>query len=275
MADMGRISIVLPSGWIAYKDILTGFHTLSYQEDTMNILIDKSNEKDILKSLENIGKHFKINLALSTTMEYRTDKYVGLTAECKITGSTLLGLAMVLNINSNFIMFLGYTYKDYYIKLIEDIEAIVYSIKPNSTESGYINLDKLGNYKIKLLSGWSYSFVDKAYLLKSDDEKLIIKVMLSDESDMESAFISIPDVYKFKKFAVSTKEERTSDVKTVLYFEATAILNYQEIGIIGNIVNLNNNDIITIIGYVDIYSFYNDVKVIKELQRIISTLSLS
>lgn len=272
MSDMERISITLPTYWTGSRDS-NGFHLLTYYEQ-INILIDKSNEKEILKAIQNIGDHFKVDLKLDNITDFNTDKYSGLVADgsININNAHLKCLVIVLKINSSNIMFLAYTNKEFYQKLIEDMQFIINSIKPSTKKSGYVSLSDFGNYKIKLLSGWDIDFENKTYTLKKYDDYANIKITLSKFSDVAYSFEMFPLIFNIKKFLILKKEEKFTNDKEKIFIEATGLYENKEIGIIAQIIRFDL-DIFLMFGYVDYAVFFADVGILSEIQRIMNTLS--
>ncbi len=270
MSNMGRISVNLPQGWNADKK--NNQQHIIYLDDKVNILVDKSNNNTLIDALYDIPEIFKTKIEILNTTEIDTGNYRGIIAESYIKLSGLNSLISVMDINSTLVVFFGYCNSGYYDTLVKGFKEIIFSIKPNSKKSGYIILDKLGDYQIKLESGWSVNFEDKKYIFTKDNEFAIIMVTFSEYKDLGLSLDSFKYKFDFSELTFFGKEIIYNNGYEGVLAEGTGVFKDIKVGIIGEVIKFEY-DTIMISGIVDYKSYYNNFYLNKEILKIISSIN--
>ncbi len=269
MSNMGRISVKIPEGWQA-REKNNEQHIISY-EDKINIIIDKSNQKTLIDALYDVPEIFNTPTSILNTTEIDTGDYRGIIAQCEVTRNNIQSIISVIDVDSLLIVFFGYCNVSYYQDMVEGFKYILYSIEPNSKKAGYISLNKLGHYQLKLEAGWSVHFEDKKYILTKDDIFAIIMIKLSKYDDYVLALDSIKNEFGFDKLTFIGREIiYNKDYEGVLA-EGTGVFKDIKVGVIAEVLRFENDTFITA-GIVEYKSFYNNFDLNQEILKIISTL---
>jgi hypothetical protein len=272
MPDMGRIKITLPPTWEAHRDSTNSQHLITYK-DYVSVYVERSNEEDTHNTLKNINRYFRLIIKVESIVDYNTINYNGSVAQAKVNSNELNSIIIVLNINSNNIIFLGISNKkEYFTKLIDGIEKIVQSIEEESEKTGYIGLSNLSNYKIKLLSGWEHSYEDEICIInhKSSGTKILIKY--TNIKNLKQVMEMIPEHFGFVVLELGENKYSEVSQKEVLSNEGTGLVNNKKVGIIYKVIKFED-EVIMMAGYMDYGLYCSNFSLIKEIYRIMSTLS--
>lgn len=271
MPDMGRIKITLPPSWEASKDHNSG-HIITYN-DYVSIHVNRSDENDPQETLENISKYFKLFIKIESAVDYNTVNYNGIVAHAKVNSIELNSIAIILNINSNNIIFLGICdKKEYFHYLIDGIEKIVMTIEEESEKTGYIGLSNLSNHKIKLLSGWEHSYKDEICIIshKTTGAKILIKYI--NITNLYQVMEMIPEHFDILVLELGENRKSKDSEREILSNEGIGLVNNRKVGVIYKAVKFGN-EVIMMASYMDYGLYCSDFGLIKDINRIMSTLS--
>ncbi len=278
MADIGRISVEIPQNWVA-ESIKSNVHYL-YLEDKIGIVVFKTESDSFVDSLYSFKKMFSLNLKVLSTIEKNISNYSGIVSQCSINGKNADSIATVLNIDSQFVVFFGYVLgyqndKISYDDMLSAFYKIMNSIESDSSEVGYVYLNNMGKYKIKLQESWTTHFENKKYIFTNDDVFAVIQTKLYDSKEINELISLIKKDVGFTELDLTEHSVKNMEYKNDyvdIFAEGTGKIKEIGVGVFVRVLQYPHETAV-VIGFIEYKRFYNDFSLNEEIIEIMKSFS--